>query len=304
MVNSNSLPKLIFIFSVLFLILLFKVQRTNPEISRLQEEVNETAVNYGSASLAVLSSSPPLVIDSPAPAFLAAYLDEEEVIGGRNQGLRWPLASITKLMTSLVAQETLDLNSSVKISEAAVAEEGVAGGFAPGETFTINDLIKAMLIVSSNDAASAIAEFYILIKKEPIVSAMNRKAEELGMEETNFADVTGLSVLNQATAEDLAKLARYLIGNQPEILAITRQPELEIIDLRSKIKRKLRNINEFAGNPDFLGGKTGFTDEANGNLFSIFLNSGRPVLIIVFGTENRFEETRKIYYELSNFRSN
>lgn len=291
--TPRHLSKLIFVGAVL-LLLLFQIEKTNPEISGLQDEVNETAINYGSASLVNLDPVPPFLVRSSAPVFLAAYLDGRE-IGGKNSALRWPLASITKLMAALVVRENLDLGQPVKISEKAVGEEGAAGGFSPGETFAVGDLLKATLIVSSNDAMAALADFYFEIKKEPLPVAMNWKAKELDMNYTSFVDATGLSFLNQSTAEDLAKLARYLFSNRPEILTITCQAEVAITDLNSKIKRSLRNTNEFAGEPDFLGGKTGFTDEANGNLLSLFLNNGRPVLIVVFGADDRFGETRKIY---------
>lgn len=282
------------------LILLFKIGRTNPEISGLQDEVKETTIDYGSASLVDSDFDSALKINSSAPVFLAAYMDRTGEIRSKNQGLRWPLASITKLMTALVVRENLDLGQPVRISEKVALEEGVAGGFSSGEVFSVGDLLKAMLAVSSNDAAAALADFYFEIKGESIIAAMNRKAEELGMSYTTFADASGLSVLNQSTADDLGSLARYLLASRPEILAITRQSEVEITDLRSKIKRRLRNINEFAGDPNFLGGKTGFTDEANGNLLSIFFNNGQPVLVIVFGTEDRFGETRKIYQPINS----
>ena len=79
-----------------------------------------------------------------------------------------------------------------------------------------------------------------------------------------------------------------------ELLAITRESEVEITEKTSTLKRKLVAINQFAGSEEFLGGKTGFTDEASGNLVSLFRLHDRPFLIIVFGTDDRFGETARI----------
>ena len=297
MVSNSRRFNVIFAAAVLFLILIFKIEKTNPDISSLQEEVNETAMHQETASLGALNYQVFKVVISEAPAFLAAYLDNGAEILSKNHKLHWPLASITKLMTALVIRESLDLGQSVKIDEAAILEEGAAGGFSAGEVFSVSDLLKAMLAVSSNDIAAALSGAYLQIKNISLIEAMNQKAETLQMNNTRFVDATGLSVLNQSTAEDLIRLMRYLFESRPEILGITRQKEVEITELNSKIKRELRNINKFAGDPDFIGGKTGFTDEANGNLISLFdpPNSPRLVFIAVFGAEDRFAETEKIY---------
>lgn len=211
-----------------------------------------------------------------------------------NQGGRWPLASLTKLMTAVVALEGLDWNGVVKISSVAVAAEGPAGNLEVDEEYTVLDLVKAILVVSSNDAAQAIAEFY---GPEDFVAAMNKKSAALEMQETGFVDATGLSFLNQGNIEDLSKLAKYIYNQHPEILEITRQKSVKIVDLSKNKETGLLNINNFAFNDhqDFLGGKTGFTDQAGGNLLSIFNHDGKKVLVIVLGTEDRFGETEKLY---------
>lgn len=216
-----------------------------------------------------------------------------------NQNNRWPLASLTKLMTAVVALEELDQNKIIKISPAAVAAEGPAGNLEVDEEYTVFDLLKAMLVVSSNDAAQAIAEFYGL---PDFISAMNKKALALGMRETSFVDATGLSFLNQSNIEDLSKLAKYIYNRHPEIWEITRKKSVKIVDLSKNKETELLNINNFAfnGHPDFLGGKTGFTDQAGGNLLSIFDYNGKKVLVIVLGTEDRFGETEKLYNWVKN----
>ncbi|MEK7590502.1 MAG: serine hydrolase [Patescibacteria group bacterium] len=209
-----------------------------------------------------------------------------------NSTKQWPLASVSKLMTAIIALEKIGPNEIIPISAAAVATEGPQGGFSTGELFTIGDLVKSMMVVSSNDAPAAIAEFF---GKQAFVKAMNEKATELQMTHTSFVDPIGFSLSNQSTTADLEKLVSYIYVYYPEIFSYSRQKEIEIIDLKSTIKRRLFNINVFAGEKEFLGGKTGYTDEASGNLVSLFWLDGQPLFIAVFGSENRFGDTKILY---------
>jgi len=159
-------------------------------------------------------------------------------------------------------------------------------GFAVGETFTSGDLIRAMLTVSHNQAAIALAESY---GQKEFVDLMQQRAGDLGMANTSFFDPVGLSSLNQSSAADVERLVRYIITNHQDLLVMTRQTETAV---NGKI---LKNINRFAGRPDFIGGKTGYTDAANGNLVSLFNYRNQPLLIIVMGADDRFGETEKIY---------
>lgn len=189
-----------------------------------------------------------------------------------NTNQKWPLASLTKLMTAVVAMEELPLTPETQ------------------------KLLDQMLIVSSNEAAEKLAESYGNAPK--FIQRMNEKAKELGMRNTSFIDPHGLSFLNQTTIEDLEKLINYIIDKHPKILQITRRKSVEVNG-----ETKPSTI-EFAGEPNFIGGKTGYTDEAGGNLVSIFQYKGQPILIIVLGArgyEERFEQTRILYQWISKF---
>lgn len=211
---------------------------------------------------------------------------------------QWPLASITKLMTAVVALENINPNQAIAITKDAIAAEGTMGNFAPGEVFALEDLVKAMIVTSSNDAASAIAEFY---GKENFVRAMNSKAKQLSMFDTNFIEPAGLALSNQSTVFDIEKLVSYIYNHYPRMLLASRLKEIEIVDLNTGVKKYLANINIFAGNPSFIGGKTGYTDEANGNLVSLFSgsreNDDRPILIVVFGADSRFKATETLWQQ-------
>ncbi len=207
-------------------------------------------------------------------------------------GQRWPIASITKLLTAGIAFEQLTANTPITFSEHAIAQDGDQGGFKLGETYRLDELVAGMLEVSSNDAAMAIAE---KVGLEKFVGLMNKKVEELKMPQTAFVDPTGLSPQNLSTARELEKLASYVFTKHPELLEMTNQAEIQITEQSSKTSRTIASINEFSGKPGFIGGKTGFIDEARGNLFSLFSKQGRTFVIIVMGTETRFSDTQKLY---------
>jgi D-alanyl-D-alanine carboxypeptidase len=169
---------------------------------------------------------------------------------------QWPMASLTKLLTSVIALEKIEPSKKV------------------------NNLVKRMMIYSDNEAAEQLAEAY---GRQEFLSAMQEKVEQLGMKNTSIFDESGLSFLNQSTVEDLEKLVVYITKKHPKIFQFSRESEIVVNNNRRK------NINKFAGQPDFLGGKTGYTDEAHGNLITLFEFNGHPVMIIVLGTADRHE---------------
>jgi len=179
-----------------------------------------------------------------------------------------------------------------------VETEGDSGNLGAGEILRADDLIKAMMLVSSNDAAAALAIHY---GEEAFVEEMNKTAIELGMTDTSFVDPTGLSVQNLSSVEDVRRLTAYIWERQPYIFEITQNESGVVYDRARGSSRRFSSINEFSGRSDFLGGKTGTIPEAEGNLVSIFRLSNREetVIIVVLGTEDRFEETDKILSELS-----
>ena len=118
------------------------------------------------------------------------------------------------------------------------------------------------------------------------MTAMNLKASELQMRSTRFFDPSGLSPLNQSTLENLEKLISYIYNRHPKIFSITSEKE--------------GNIHPFSNQENFIGGKTGFIDEANGNLISLFNYQGRPLLIIVLGSEDRYLDTLALYNRFTN----
>ncbi len=226
-------------------------------------------------------------------AAAAAVFDIESgyALLSHNGERRWPMASVTKLLTAVVAIEKIGENSTVSVSERAVASEGFAGGLKSGERYSAGDLIKLMLAASSNDAAFALAEHY---GYENFIAAMREKIVVLEMRGTFVSDPTGLSVLNQSTPPDLEKLAIYILIKHPQIFDATRRQKITVGEIGSGTKKTAANINLFSGRNDFLGGKTGYTDESGGNLVSLFALNGRRILFVVFGSADRFGETERM----------
>lgn len=141
-----------------------------------------------------------------------------EVLFEQNSDEALPPASVTKIMTLLLIMEAIDsgkysLSDEVQISENAASMGGSQVYLAPGETMSVEELIKCIVIASANDAAVALAE-YTCGSEESFVKAMNDRAKELGMKNTSFENTTGLddTVTNHKTsARDIATMSRELL---------------------------------------------------------------------------------------------
>jgi len=216
-----------------------------------------------------------------------------------NANSYWPIASITKLMTAIVAKENIDPLKQITFSDDEILGQNSAENFKSGETYKAGDLMKSMLLLSSNDAAESLSNnlpdnLTGDSSRNKFIELMNSKARDLNLSETVYFDPTGLSAKNQSTPNNIFKIISYLYQNYPDILKITSQKTLPIIELNLKKKINVSNMNEFAGQADFIGGKTGYIDEAQGNLVSLFNVKKEPVVIVVLGSQDRFGDTRKL----------
>ncbi|MBI4094464.1 MAG: D-alanyl-D-alanine carboxypeptidase, partial [Candidatus Liptonbacteria bacterium] len=226
---------------------------------------------------------------------LAADLETGEIYYAQETGRRWPLASLTKLMTASLARSAFAPGDAISLLEDDFPPDGVheTSVLRAGERYRAEDLITAMLLTSSNEAAEAFARAY---GRDAFIAAMNSRAGEWGLHATHFADPTGLHAANQSTPEDILALAARIRRDDPDIFRITREENAVVRELGAGTEKILRNLNLFAGGSRFLGGKTGYTDEASGNLLSLFEYHGRPIGIVVLGTDDRFGETELFLY--------
>lgn len=236
-------------------------------------------------------------IDFPkitSKAYLVADLDTGEIIESRDAHTIYAIASISKLMTALVSVETIDQYSQVNVTKFAVDTLGKQGGLRVGEILSANELLHALLLESSNDAAEVIAVF---AGRDDFMKNMNNRAESLGLSGTSFMDPSGLSSGNRSTASDLFKLVKYIRENHPEILKIT--------DKKSyKAKRHTwYNNNKFINDRLYTGGKNGYTGEAKHTLLTTFelplSDSGsRNIAIILLQSDKTEKDTRDILFYL------
>ncbi len=239
----------------------------------------------------------------------AAYvwdIKEQRVLYQKNADEVLPLASITKLMTALLAYELVEDNALVTIDELAAGQES-GGNFRIGEVFNIRDLADFALVSSYNSAAYAIANSVggLLGEEDSIaqfVTAMNLRAEELKLNDTKFSNSTGLDIsTNKAgaygTARDVSFLMEYILTKHPTILYPTVIDSTRLYN-QSGEHHDARNTNNMVKDiPNLIGSKTGYTDLAGGNL-TVALNIGfdRPVIITVLGStmSERFSDVDKL----------
>ena len=214
-------------------------------------------------------------------------LSSGSVVYSKNAFIRWPIASITKLMSATIADDLLSSTSTITITEDIIKRTEGYASFDAGETYSVTGLIAAMLVFSSNDAAFALADE---VGEDVFVEAMNKKAQELGMSETRFHEPSGLSYLNQSTAQDIVMLLSYLYREKPDLFDYTRTKRIYLEEYESGRRFTFNNIISFAGQKSFLGGKTGFIDESGGNLVTLFDTPQGPIAVIVFSSSDRFAD--------------
>lgn len=176
---------------------------------------------------------------------------------------RRPLASITKLMTAMVA---IDHGISWSAEANILPNEYGVGGelvLTPGETVTMKDLFNASLLGSANNATMAYVR-KLGISKEDFIQAMNRKAVEIGLEQTEFHDVTGLSPLNVSTAYEISRMAHYAFTKYPQISQATSQKEYTFTVRGTGREHTIHTTNKLVldGDLEVIGSKTGFLYEA------------------------------------------
>jgi len=207
-----------------------------------------------------------------------------EILLERGSEIQRPIASLTKLMTAAVF---LDHNPgwNAKISMKAQDDTIPSKIYVKtGDVFTTHDLFYATLIKSANNAAKALARSTGLTHQE-FVDKMNQKAKDLGMENTHYVEVTGLSSENVSTAHDLMILSKNLFADMTFLQATT--PKYFTIATATGKRISMQNSNKLINLPyTILGSKTGFTYEAGRCLTMKAKNkSGKEVVAITLGAD-------------------
>lgn len=222
-----------------------------------------------------------------AKAVLIQSLDDQFPFFYYNTYKNWPIASITKMITALVVLEDIGANKKISVDNTAVLTEGEAGNLKEGEIYSAQDLLKIMILTSSNDAATAFENY---LGKNEFIRLLNEKAKKIGMSETTLYDASGLSPLNESSASDLLHLASYILEKNPEIFNWTRLSSFLVQPMNETDGRLVLNINGLHSRRDYLGGKTGTSNEARENLLAIFSLNNRRVVVVILGSVNRLAE--------------
>lgn len=264
-------------------------------------------------------TDPFLNISLEAHAVYVLDLKTGKALFSKNENEKLPLASVTKLMTALLAREQVSESAVVTLTKDDLSAEGDSG-LRSGERWRLGDLLNVMLLVSSNDAAHAVAGFIggqaqQSASDDPrkyFIVMMNERARALGLAQMEFFNESGLDVnegqnglpaIASATAggygsaRNVADLFAELWKKYPETVEITARKDARIIS-QDDIAHILPNTNEIVGHiPGLIASKTGYTTLAGGNLAVIFDKGiGEPVVAVVLGSsyKGRFADMEKL----------
>ncbi len=233
--------------------------------------------------------------------YLAADMENNFVFAQNNPVRTHSIASITKLVSALVAVEYINVEREVKIDASMLASTSIPR-LEAGERVFVLDLLKLMLMESSNEAAEAISA---PMGKKQFIELMNTKSAAIGMQNSHFADAAGVLTANVSTAEDLFHLAKYLYYNRGFVLHMTMNNENRAAYGPSPYQN-LQNLNHITGTSDMIGGKTGVSSSAGDSMLAIFDahigGQKRPIAIVVLGSDDAKRDVATLLkYAKDNF---
>lgn len=217
----------------------------------------------------------------------------------KNINQKLPVASLTKILNAIVVWEKFSPNDHVTVQVSAVKVDDEKQDLYLNETLSINNLIKLMLVESSNDAAYALRD-YAASQQIDLVKEMNSKAIALGMRDTQFMDPAGLNDTGYSTASDLVKAVHYAL-RYDAIWSFSRESTAIVDSIDGKISHTVKSTNQLLGVlSDIIGGKTGYTDNALGCIIlivdaapAISGQSGK-IIAVVLGSRDRFEDMKNL----------
>lgn len=229
-------------------------------------------------------------------ALLVKELTSGEIVYAKEALKEVKPASLTKIMTAMLAIEQGNLSRPVTITAEMIAVEPTKAGYKEGEILLLEDLVKAAMIKSDNDAAKAIA-IAVGGDLETFVQMMNLKAEQMGMSNTLFTNPCGFDIGNHhSTPIDLLKLAEYAIQN-PLFNEITKQNQHIYYSLNTNRKFVAKTHNYLLNRYEYaVGVKTGYTSKAGPCLIARAKKDGSDCLIVMLNSkDNRWSVAQHIF---------
>lgn len=224
-----------------------------------------------------------------AKAAILMHADSGRVLYEKNADEHMLIASTTKIMTAIVVLEHCELDDLVEVDSRSAGIEGSSMYLKAGESYTVEDLLYGLLLVSGNDAASALA-LHVADSMEEFAELMNAKAAELGMTESSFKNAHGLDEEGHySTARDMAKLAAYCIGN--EDFARIAGTVSHTVGEQTLVNHN-RLLREYDG---CLGLKTGYTMAAGRTLVTCAERDGARYVCVTLNDPDDWDDHKALY---------
>lgn len=233
------------------------------------------------------------------PHYFIADIENGTVIATTDLDEVVPIASLVKLMTAVIAAENIDLNGRVRVT-APTFVTSLIPRLAERSSVSMYSLLQLLLVESSNEASETIAGE---MGREKFIEAMNAKARQLGMMQTQFADPSGLSSENMSSIGDLYKLTDYIYHNRSFIFEITDNKKIPSAYVGGEFDG-LINFNEVEDMESFVGGKVGETIAAGQTSISLhrlqLQGEERTIVIILLGSKERAEDVETLVTYVQN----
>ena len=235
-------------------------------------------------------------ISTSATSSILVDMDSGRIIYENNSHEVRSVASISKIMTAILAIESKKLDKTVKVSDVVLEAYGSGIYIKPGEKLTLQDLVYGLMLRSGNDAALMIAE-YVSGSVPKFVEKMNQKAQEIGMKQTTFHNPSGLDeedeVGNFSTAYDMAILTSYAMKNKTyQKIVGTKKYTLKT----NKNTYVWYNKNKLLTNyENTTGGKTGFTKKARRTLVSTASKDQLNFVVVTLNDGNDFQDHENLH---------
>jgi D-alanyl-D-alanine carboxypeptidase len=275
------------------------IYQTAGDIVQKENPSEEKSINPELIPIRNWSVQDPEILAQAAIIISFNPTSKSNILFQKNRDEILPIASLTKIMTGIIALENFDLEEVVEVSKNSVLTLGDKGGLIRGEELKIKDLLHIMLIESSNDAAMALASDNPRLNYDEFLNLMNTKAAELGLEHTKFLDPVGLNSKNKSTAHELAYLAKHAL-DFPLLWEILKIPKATIYSIDNKFIHNLANTNKLLEKIPFLkGGKTGYTNDAGGCMLTVSevqdsLGFNNHLITVVLGSDDREQDTETL----------
>lgn len=266
--------------------LLLLLSFPSPQAVHARESARETRVSSSGASSLLPREFQWKKV--PAHSVLLKDLKTGRVLYEYESAKRLSPASLTKIMSALVILEKGDLDEYATVSRNAAAAPRSHLGLRTGDVFRLKDLLKAMLIVSANDACLAAVE-HVGGDEGRFVRLMNTKAVDLGLNNTHFSNACGFDAPDHySTAEDLAKLSEIAMQH-PVFRELVAEKRDLIFPISGRRPYLLHNTNRLLGRvPGVEGVKTGFTSKAGRCLIAKVSQGGSDLLVVILNSNRRW----------------